>query len=517
LEWSAIDDQDALQRYRLYRDTAPITGSPSDLSPVDSVGPDTTSFTDEPTPGQTYYYRVTAVDTAGTESGFSNEASAFLYPSEVTASASRTFGGATDSTGYRLVALPGQADQPLADAVDGEAGAQWNAYYDDGSDSDFLVEYDESASDTFTFETGNGFWLTATSEWTFEDSTSTVVLRGDSATAIALRENWNVISNPFGKDVSWAAVEAATGGDLQPIWAFGGAFDSTDTFASAATGKAYYFFNGESERDSLVIPYPGAPGSAAPSSAPEKKQDEATMLALTATPSRADGAAGSTVRVGLSDNAEAGLGPEDLIAPPGRFAETSLRIEAPGETESKRARTLMAERRPRGDEGGQTFRLRLSSRADGPITLAAEHLDAVEGQSVALLHPSAGETYDLRQEETAQIEPEGESAQLKLAVGTEGYVQDQTDKVLPEEVTLTSYPNPARRQGTVEYALPEGKKVTLRLYDVLGREVATLAAGRKDAGRHRVQLDADRLASGVYFGRLQAGDQTLTQKITIVR
>jgi len=189
LSWSGVDDPDALQRYRLYRDTESISGSPSDLSPFDSTEAGTTTFTDEPEPGPTYSYRVTAVDTSGGESGFSAEASAFLYPSEVTASASRTFGGATDSTGYRLVALPGQADRPVGDAVSGEAGSQWQAYRDDGSGSDFLVKYD--GSDTFDFQEGNGFWLTATSEWTFEETTPTVELRGDSATAIALREGWN--------------------------------------------------------------------------------------------------------------------------------------------------------------------------------------------------------------------------------------------------------------------------------------------------------------------------------------
>jgi hypothetical protein len=84
-------------------------------------------------------------------------------------------------------------------------------------------------------------------------------------------------------------------------------------------------------------------------------------------------------------------------------------------------------------------------------------------------------------------------------------------------VRLTSYPNPVRREGTVEYALPEEREVTLRVYDVLGREVATLAHGKKEAGRHTVRLDTDRLSSGVYFGRLRAGEQTRTLKITVVR
>ena len=52
---------------------------------------------------------------------------------------------------------------------------------------------------------------------------------------------------------------------------------------------------------------------------------------------------------------------------------------------------------------------------------------------------------------------------------------------------------------------------------MLGRQVAVLENGRREAGRHRVTLDGDRLASGVYFGRLHIGDQTRTQKMTVVR
>jgi hypothetical protein len=59
--------------------------------------------------------------------------------------------------------------------------------------------------------------------------------------------------------------------------------------------------------------------------------------------------------------------------------------------------------------------------------------------------------------------------------------------------------------------------VTLQVYDVLGRRVATLEQGRKKAGRHTARLETGRLSSGVYFGRLKAGEQTRTQKITVVR
>jgi hypothetical protein len=308
-------------------------------------------------------------------------------------------------------------------------------------------------------------------------------------------------------------VNAQTPDTLQAIWGFDGSFAMADTFRSAAAGMAYYFFNDDSNRDSLVVPYPGAPGG---SKATPKTGETAPMLALTAAPAAAKGTSGSTVQLGVSENAERGVGSEDLIAPPGRFAKTSLRIEAPGEATSKRTRYLMADRRPQEAEG-HIFRLRLTSGSEDPVTVSAQHLDAVENQSVALLHPGAGQTYDLREESAVTIEPEGETAELKVAIGTKNYVDKKTSEVVPEEVQLTSYPNPVRQQGTVAYALPEAQKVTLRVYDVLGRQVATLAQGRKEAGRHTVRLDPGQLASGVYFGRLQAGDQTRTLKITIVR
>ncbi|PSQ94291.1 MAG: hypothetical protein BRD30_00375 [Bacteroidetes bacterium QH_2_63_10] len=231
------------------------------------------------------------------------------------------------------------------------------------------------------------------------------------------------------------------------------------------------------------------------------------MLALSA--SAGEEGPTSTVRVGLSEDERS------VVAPPGQFEAVSLRIKA-SEEAGKRAGLLMAERRvATGD--GETFRLRLGSEADGPVELTAGSLDAIESREARLLVPTAGETHDLRREEAVTIEPDGETAELKLAVGTESYVEKEASEVIPEEVALTSYPNPVRKQGTLEYALPEETEVTLRVYDVLGRQVATLEQGRKEAGRHTVRLETGRLSSGVYFGRLQTDDQTRTQKITVVR
>ena len=89
------------------------------------------------------------------------------------------------------------------------------------------------------------------------------------------------------------------------------------------------------------------------------------------------------------------------------------------------------------------------------------------------------------------------------------------ERVIDEVELLGTYPNPARQQATVRYALPEKQKVTVRLYDVLGRQVQTVVDGKQE-GRHTQRLDVGDLPSGVYFLRLRAAGQVRTQKLTVV-
>ena len=78
---------------------------------------------------------------------------------------------------------------------------------------------------------------------------------------------------------------------------------------------------------------------------------------------------------------------------------------------------------------------------------------------------------------------------------------------LPGEYALhQNYPNPFNPNTTIAFHLGKSGSVRLSVFDVLGREVATLTDGHKDAGAHQVTFDAARLASGVYVYRLQAGD-----------
>jgi phage baseplate assembly protein gpV len=88
----------------------------------------------------------------------------------------------------------------------------------------------------------------------------------------------------------------------------------------------------------------------------------------------------------------------------------------------------------------------------------------------------------------------------------------------PVSYTLSqNYPNPFNPSTTITYALPQAGQVTLKVYDLLGREVKTLTNALQAAGEHAVVLDASSFASGIYFYRLQAGNFTATKKMMLVK
>jgi peptidoglycan/xylan/chitin deacetylase (PgdA/CDA1 family) len=82
---------------------------------------------------------------------------------------------------------------------------------------------------------------------------------------------------------------------------------------------------------------------------------------------------------------------------------------------------------------------------------------------------------------------------------------------------LQNYPNPFNPATAISYELSAFSSVTLKVYDVLGREVETLVDDRENAGNHFVTFNGDKLASGVYFYRLEAGATTLQKKMVLIK
>jgi len=464
------------------------------------------------TPGTAYHWRVRGEYREYT-GAWSSTRSFLVYPAAIDVRVSRSIQTGTGDPGYRLVALPGRGATSVSRTVDGNAGDAWQAFWDTGAPTDAFVSVGDGAR--FRFRPGNGVWLRSEEAWTARTSVPTVPLSDDGTYEVELHEGWNVISNPFEKDVAWSAVEATNDGALPPLWRYTGRFEQATTFASARTGEAFYVLNDQG-REALRIPYPAFPD--APSGGPAKSN---RPPAMTLTASQGESLAGQ-VRVGITENADDGRDEYDQVAPPDRFADTSFRIESGGEDVPGRQRHLAAEYRSTKTDG-HTFSLVLRAEPGTPVEIRAEGVDAFEGQEVVLIDPDAGTSYDLRTGPTITIQPDEGPRSLRLLVGSPDYVEAKKNVTLPSELQfLPNYPNPFRQQTTLEYVLPEPGAVRLAVYDVLGRQVRVLVDQKQKAGRHTVAWNGrdesgKRMASGVYLARLVVDGQTKVRKLTFVR
>lgn len=80
-----------------------------------------------------------------------------------------------------------------------------------------------------------------------------------------------------------------------------------------------------------------------------------------------------------------------------------------------------------------------------------------------------------------------------------------------------NYPNPFNPTTSVQYVIGSQQFVTLKVYDILGNEVATLVNEYKSAGSYEVEFDASQLSSGIYIYRLTAGSFSATNKMTLLK
>ena len=97
-------------------------------------------------------------------------------------------------------------------------------------------------------------------------------------------------------------------------------------------------------------------------------------------------------------------------------------------------------------------------------------------------------------------------------------VNSEAGADLPSELALKqNYPNPFNPTTMISYDVPEQQHVRLTVYDMLGRQVSVLVDETQSPGSHDVTWDASQLSSGVYIYRLEAGGQTLTRKMTLVK
>lgn len=96
----------------------------------------------------------------------------------------------------------------------------------------------------------------------------------------------------------------------------------------------------------------------------------------------------------------------------------------------------------------------------------------------------------------------------------EYYIQVQSPYIFE---LRQNFPNPFNPVTTISYQIPENGFASLKVYDILGKEVETLVDEMKDAGSYQVTFDATKMSSGVYFYRLQSGNNVSNKKMIVMK
>ncbi len=101
--------------------------------------------------------------------------------------------------------------------------------------------------------------------------------------------------------------------------------------------------------------------------------------------------------------------------------------------------------------------------------------------------------------------------------GTLVSVEDES-LLIPSEFNLSqNYPNPFNPSTIIAYSIPQRSNVSLKIYDIVGKEIATLVNEQKEAGLYEIKYDASKLSSGVYIYSIQAGDFLESRKMILMK
>lgn len=189
-----------------------------------------------------------------------------------------------------------------------------------------------------------------------------------------------------------------------------------------------------------------------------------------------------------------------------------------------------------------SFPLHISGNIESNIAeLSFEGLEAFDGWEISLFDSETEESFPIEEGSVLKIDitkvaskefpqpklptPIAQKAKI-VSTKYQVIIKPSTTTVnnegtsnLPTEVSLDqNYPNPFNPSTTIAYGVPKTGKVTLEVFDILGRKVVTLLnQENRTAGRHTINFDARNLASGMYIYRLQAGNVVMTKKLTLIK
>lgn len=435
--------------------------------------------------------------------GFWSNFTEFNYPGSLL-NTNYTFNDATLTSSYRMIGIPGANNISLASLMSGTEGknGDWRAFQDPGSGE--YLEYDGSSM--FNFTPGGAFWVVSKNQININQSVNTVLLSSDNTYSIPLHSEWNLISNPFEKNIIWEDVKNINS-ITQPIQYYqSGSYNSN--IINFEPYKGYYYYN-STGLTALKIPYLSGTSSSV------KKTHLQTINKLELVLD-ANGVMKSEIAIGFSAEADLGEDKLDIFSPPSKFC--NINVSLYNNELHTSYKYLKEEYRPEMDKG-EEYKIIIKNTSNETLELKSKGLEYFNNFEIYLLDKSLMKFYNLKNQNSIKIKSSQINKEYQLYIGTEDYIAEKKKEILPSEYTLyQNYPNPFNPETTIEFALPQQSRISLKIYNVLGKLITEIIKDELlEAGYHQVIYKNSSLASGVYIYKLTAGDFSVTKKMLLIK
>jgi hypothetical protein len=429
-------------------------------------------------------------------------------------------------TSYRIISLPGvpiRSNSYLLDSLfQGVPNRDWIGfkYSSDGK----LIPYENKTRGVFKFAPGKAFWVLSKVPLIIDRSNyfqaynvpTNVILKNDKIVAyyeIPLDTTgnlWNIIANPFDQPVNWKDIIDFNNSDFlnKPIFETDNIYEylGTQGYKKQAILEPYrgYFYYNRTKLKKLKIPYPLNKTFNKISSNNyqylnlmiSNEQDTTNLIVWNVPTSTKD------------------YDRYDELLPPISFNSLTAFIE--NTSANIDYKKFKSDARYIGI--GQKYNLKVVSKNGGIKFKLDNKLN--DDYRIIFVNKSNGKVIDLKNlKEFEYTNNLSDTLSFDLLIGTEEFFKNTNVKIEKFEL-YQNYPNPFNPKTKINFSIPENLSnylVELKVYDILGREIATLINKNLPSGIYSVDFDGNNLSSGVYFAKLSVANKTKFIKMQLIK
>ncbi len=427
------------------------------------------------------------------------------YPLQIPINVSYVFPDPAQVSNYKIIGLPGSNNIAIINILKSAniGSGDWRAFWDPGYGD--YIEYD--GSNLFNFAPGRAFWIISKNTININTNAESVNLSDKHSYPIRVHNEWNLISNPFDKTISWDEIRDFNPGINEPIYYFdSGNYKISDSLEQY---KGYYFYNNPMlSITSINIPYINVYNTI-----PKKKitQDGGLEILLSQKGERI-----SEIHIGFSDSAKVGLDYLDRFSPPPNFCEVSMALL--NTSLSTHYKYLSSEFRPVIGKG-QQYNIIVKNTTNEYLEFNVNGSDNFIGYELYIWDEESMKLYDLRKTTGIKVAKNTVNKEYRLFIGTEEYMVQIKKVLIPKEFKLfQNFPNPFNPSTKIMFSLPQQNKVSLEIFNVLGESIINLINDKiYEEGYHTVVFDGSKLSSGIYFYKILVGNLIVVKKMVLMK